>query len=287
MFPHVEAFFDQATNNITYVISDPDGTACAVIDSVLDFDPASGRTGTDAADKVIAYVRHGGLETQWILESHVHADHLTASAYLKEHLGGRTGIGEGVTQVQEFFKGVYNAGDELAIDGSQFDHLFGDGETFAVGGIPARVIATPGHTPACVVYHLGDAAFTGDTLFMPDAGTARCDFPGGCASQLYRSIQRILALPGETRLFINHDYGAGGNRAMAWETTVAEQKAYNIHVGNDTPEDDYVKMRIERDNTLAMPRLILPAIQVNIRAGHLPAAEDNGTIYLKLPLNAF
>ena len=287
MTPHVEAFFDQATNNITYVVSDPAGGACAVIDSVLDFDSASGRTGTAAADKVIAYVRHGGLETQWILETHVHADHLTASAYLKDRLGGRTGIGEGVTQVQEFFKGVYNSGDELATDGSQFDHLFGDGESFAVGGIPGRVIATPGHTPACVVYHLGDAAFTGDTLFMPDAGTARCDFPGGCASQLYRSIQRILALPGETRLFINHDYGAGGNRAMAWQTTVAEQKAYNIHVGNDTPEEDYVKMRIERDNILAMPRLILPAIQVNIRAGHLPPAEDNGMTYLKLPLNAF
>jgi glyoxylase-like metal-dependent hydrolase (beta-lactamase superfamily II) len=287
MSPDVKTFFDEATNNATHVVRDPASRSCAVIDTVLGFDPASGRTFTEPADVVVDHVRSENLTVEWILETHVHADHLTAAPYVKERLGGKVAIGAGVTTVQATFSRIYNAGPEFACDGSQFDHLFEDGEAFQIGGLEARVIHTPGHTPACVTYVMGDAAFTGDTFFMPDSGTARCDFPGGSAVELYRSLQKILSLPGDTRLFINHDYGAGGSRDYAWETTVAEQAEKNIHVGGGATEEAFVSMREQRDATLSMPRLILPAIQVNMRAGHLPAAEDNGTRYLKLPLNLF
>lgn len=282
----VRAFFDEATNNVTYVVGDPDGKACVVIDPVLDYDARSGRTGTASADGVIAWIEAHGLKPEWVLETHVHADHLTAAPYLKQKLGTKTAIGAGVTEVQDCFGKVFNAGPDFAVDGSQFDRLFADGDEFPIGGLTAKVIAAPGHTPACVVYHVGDAVFTGDTLFMPDAGTARCDFPGGSARRLYRSIQRILALPGETRVFINHDYGADGRRAIAWQTTVAEQRAGNIHVADGVSEAEFVERRAARDATLSMPRLILPAIQVNMRAGYLPQSEDNGVAYLKIPLNA-
>ena len=283
----VKTFFDRVTNNASHVVRDPDGSACAIIDSVLNFDLASGRTSTDSADAIISHIREEGLRTDWILETHVHADHLTAAPYLKDQLGGQVGIGAGVVAVQETFAAIYHTGGDFAPDGSQFDHLFGDGETFPIGGLSATVMHTPGHTPACVTYIIGDAAFTGDTFFMPDAGTSRCDFPGGSARQLYQSLQRILSLPEETRLFVNHDYGAEGARAVAWETSVADQKKNNIHVGGGTSEEDFVAMRETRDATLSMPKLILPAIQVNMRAGHLPDPEDNGTRYLKIPLNLF
>lgn len=283
--PGVQAFFDKATSNATYVVTDPDSRHCAIIDSVLDFDPASGRTGTTAADRVIEHVRAQGLKVDWVLETHVHADHLTAAPYLKEKLGGRMAIGEHVVDVQAYFGRVFNAGPDFAADGSQFDHLFRDGETFRIGGLEARVVHTPGHTPACMVYLIGDALFTGDTLFMPDSGTARCDFPGGSARQLYASIQKVLALPPETRVFVNHDYGADGKREVAWETTIAAQRAANIHVKNGTSETEYVAMREKRDATLSMPRLILPSIQVNMRGGRLPPPESNGVRYLKLPLD--
>jgi len=287
MNPDVRTFFDESTSNATHLVRDPAGTACAVIDTVLDFDMASGRTGTTAADEVIAYIEGEGLNLQWILESHVHADHLTAAPYFKEKLGGNIGIGENVRMVQEVFGAVYNAGADFAHDGSQFDHLFRDGEEFSIGGLSGRVMMTPGHTPACAVYIIGDAVFTGDTLFMPDSGTARCDFPKGSAEQLYDSIQKILSLPDETRVFINHDYGAGGKRDCAWETTVAEEKKSNIHVGGGKSREEFVKMRTERDATLSMPRLILPSIQVNMRAGQMPPAEDDGHSYMKLPINRF
>ena len=283
--PDVQAFFDQPTNNATYVVSDPASGRCAIVDSVLDFDPASGRTRTTAADRVIEHVRSHGLDVEWVLETHVHADHVTAAPYVKEKLGGRTAIGAHVAEVQAYFGRVFNAGPDFAADGSQFDHLIRDGETFRIGGIDARAIHTPGHTPACMVYLIGDALFTGDTLFMPDSGTARCDFPGGSARQLYRSIQKVLALPPETRVFVNHDYGADGKRPFAWETTIAAQRAGNIHVRNGISEDEYVAMREKRDATLSMPRLILPSIQVNMRAGQMPPAEDNGVRYLKIPLD--
>jgi len=287
MNPDVRTFFDESTSNATHLVRDPAGTACAVIDTVLDFDMASGRTGTTAADEVIAYIEGEGLNLQWILESHVHADHLTAAPYFKEKLGGNIGIGENVRMVQEVFGAVYNAGADFAHHGSQFDHLFRDGEEFSIGGLSGRVMMTPGHTPACAVYIIGDAVFTGDTLFMPDSGTARCDFPKGSAEQLYDSIQKILSLPDETRVFINHDYGAGGKRDCAWETTVAEEKKSNIHVGGGKSREEFVKMRTERDATLSMPRLILPSIQVNMRAGRMPPAEDDGHSYMKLPINRF
>lgn len=283
----VKTFFDEGTNNATHVIRDPDSLSCALVDTVLGFDPASAGIATEPADQVISYVEKEGLTVDWILETHVHADHLTAAPYIKERLGGKIGIGAGVRVVQETFAKIYNAEGDFACDGSQFDHLFDDDETFAVGTLEARVIHTPGHTPACVTYVFGDAAFTGDTFFMPDSGTARCDFPGGSATELYRSLQKILSLPAETRLFINHDYGAGGSRDFAWQTTVAEQEAKNIHVGGGTTEDAFVTMREERDATLSVPRLILPSIQVNMRAGRLPPPEGNGTQYLKIPLNLF
>ena len=283
--PKVQAFFDEATFTVTYVVSDPDSGRAAVIDPVLDFDPASGRTGTESADAVVAYARENDLEVDWVLETHIHADHLSGAPYIKEQLGGQTAIGARVTQVQDTFKDIYNL-DGLAIDGSQFDRLFDDGDTFDVGGIEARVIATPGHTPACITYVIGDAAFVGDTLFMPDFGTARTDFPGGSAVELYRSIQRILALPGDTRMFMCHDYKAPGRDVYSWETSVSAQRTDNIHIGDGVSEDEFVAMREGRDAQLGMPRLILPSIQVNVRAGRLPDPEDNGVRYLKLPLDA-
>jgi len=286
MNPVVETFFDSETNNATHLVRDPGSSACAVIDSVLDFDQRSGRTGTAAADRLIARIRAEALGVEWVLETHVHADHLTAAPYIKERLGGRIAIGARVVDVQRHFGEVFNAGALFARDGSQFDHLFADGETYRIGGLEGRVMYTPGHTPACAVHVIGDAVFTGDTLFMPDSGTARCDFPGGDARTLYRSIRRILELPPETRVFVNHDYGADGKRDPAWQTTIAEQRRSNIHVHDGIDEAAFVALREARDATLAVPRLILPSIQVNMRAGHLPEPEDNGVRYLKLPLDA-
>ena len=286
MKPGVTAFFDEATFTVSYVVQEPEGKHCAIIDSVLDFDPKSGRTSKDSADKVIAFVREHGLTVDWILETHAHADHLTAAPYLKSELGGQVGIGAHITDVQATFKKVFNANGAFATDGSQFDHLFVDGESFQIGAMTAEVIHTPGHTPACITYLIGDAAFVGDTLFMPDFGTARCDFPGGDAATLYGSIQKILSLPPETRLFMCHDYKAPGRDQYAWETTVAEERKSNIHVREGISEAEFVTMRSERDKTLAMPVLILPSVQVNMRAGDLPPPEDNGVRYLKLPVDA-
>ncbi|MCR9148764.1 MAG: MBL fold metallo-hydrolase [Rhodobacteraceae bacterium] len=283
--PVVKAFFDEATFTITYVVKDPDSNAAAIIDSVLDFDYASGRTDTRSADEVIAHVRAEGLDIRWVLETHVHADHLSAAPYLQQRVGGKIGIGEKITVVQNTFGKVFNEGTEFQRDGSQFDRLFVEGDTFEIGGLKGRVLHTPGHTPACLTYVIEDAAFVGDTLFMPDFGTARCDFPGGSAEALYRSIQKILALPDETRVFVGHDYKAPGRDTYAWETTVGEQKALNVHVGAGKPMEDFVRMRTERDATLAMPRLIIPSLQVNMRAGQMPPAEDNGKTYLKVPVN--
>ncbi len=283
--PDVHAFHDEATFTITYVVANPATGRAVVIDPVLDFDPASGRTSTTSADRVVACVVENGLRIDWILETHVHADHLSGAPYLKEKVGGRTAIGADVKTVQDTFKGVFNLKD-LATNGSQFDRLFADGDTFAVGDIEGRVIATPGHTPACVTYVIGDAAFVGDTLFMPDFGSARTDFPGGSATQLYDSIREILALPGDTRLFMCHDYKAPGRDAFAWETSVAEQRAGNIHISDKVSKDEFVAMREGRDSQLGMPKLILPSLQVNLRAGQLPDPEDNDIRYLKIPLDA-
>ena len=283
--PDVHAFHDEATFTITYVVSDPATGSAAIVDPVLDYDPASGRTSTASADEVIAFVNARELDVLWILETHVHADHLTGAPYLQEKLGGKTAIGDNVSTVQETFKGIFNLKD-LSTDGSQFDHRFIDGDSFTIGEIEARVIATPGHTPACITYVIGDAAFVGDTLFMPDFGTARTDFPGGSAPQLYASIQKILALPDETRLFMCHDYKAPGREEFAWETSVAEQRARNIHINDGISQDDFVRMREERDSQLGMPKLILPSLQVNLRAGDLPEPEDNDIRYLKIPLDA-
>jgi len=283
--PNVSAFFDEATFTVTYVVSDPATGHAAVVDPVLDFDPASGRTSTTSADEVVAFVQDNKLSVDWILETHIHADHLSGAPYISETLGGRAAIGKNVTAVQETFKGVFNLKD-LATDGSQFEHLFADAETFSVGDIEASVIATPGHTPACVTYVIGDAAFVGDTLFMPDFGSARTDFPGGSAPQLYESIQKILALPDDTRLFMCHDYKAPGRDVFAWETSVAEQRANNIHINDKVSRDEFVAMRQGRDSQLGMPKLILPSLQVNLRAGQLPEPEDNNIRYLKLPLDA-
>ena len=284
MTPHVTAFFDEPTNTASYVVRDPGGRACAIIDSVLDFDYAAGRTGTAAADAIIAHVEAEGLTAEWILETHVHADHLSAAPYLQERLGGRIGIGAGIAEVQEVFGKVFNAGTAFERDGSQFDRLFNEQDRLGIGALSGFVLHTPGHTPACLTYVIGDAAFVGDTLFMPDYGTARCDFPGGSARQLWHSIQKILSLPDETRIFTCHDYKAPGRDSYAWESTVGEQKARNKHIA-DATEDAFVEMRETRDATLSMPRLIVPSIQVNIRAGQMPEAEDNGTVYLKVPVN--
>jgi glyoxylase-like metal-dependent hydrolase (beta-lactamase superfamily II) len=285
MHPAVHAFFDEATNTLTYLVREPEGRACAVIDSVLDFDYASGRTDTRSADAVIAFIRDQGLDLQWILETHVHADHLSAAPYIQERLGGHIGIGEQITTVQETFGKVFNEGTRFRRDGSQFDRLFREGDSLMIGQLRGDVMHTPGHTPACLTYVFGDAAFVGDTLFMPDFGTARCDFPGGSAETMFESVQRILALPEETRIFVGHDYKAPGRDAYAWETTVGEQKARNVHIGAGRTKEDFVALRTTRDATLAMPRLIIPSLQVNMRAGHMPEPEDNGTSYLKVPIN--
>ncbi len=285
MSPHVTAFFDDATNTISYIVSDPEGRSAAIVDSVLDFDYASGRTDTRSADSIIAHVQREGLVVEWILETHVHADHLSAAPYLQERLGGKIGIGEKITVVQDTFGKVFNEGTEFQRDGSQFDRLFRDGDSFHIGQMRADVMHTPGHTPACLTYVIGDAAFVGDTLFMPDFGTARCDFPGGSAEAMYDSVQRILSLPDETRIFVCHDYKAPGRDVFAWETTVGEQKAMNVHVGSGKSRDAFVAMRTARDATLGMPKLIVPSLQVNMRAGHMPPAEDDGTVFLKVPVN--
>ena len=283
--PVVKAFFDEATFTVTYVVSDPATSCAAIIDPVLDYDAASGRTSTTSADAVAAYVQENKLGVDWILETHVHADHLSGAPYLKEKLGGQTAIGKHVMAVQETFKAVFNLAD-LVTDGSQFDQLFSDGDTFPVGEIEGRVIATPGHTPACITYVIGDSAYVGDTLFMQDFGTARTDFPGGSAAELYASIQKILSLPDDTRLFMCHDYKAPGRDTFAWETTVAKQRDANIHINKNVSEQEFIAMREGRDKELGMPKLLLPAIQVNVRAGQLPETEDNNIRYLKIPLDA-
>lgn len=285
--PKVVPFFEEDTNTFSYVVQDPDSKACAIVDSVLDFDMASGGVSYESADAIIAYVQDRQLEVQWILETHVHADHLTAAPYLQEKLGGKIAIGEHVKTVQETFAGIYNTGAEFRRDGSQFDHLFKDGEQYQIGNLSAYVLHTPGHTPACTTHVIGDAAFVGDTLFMPDAGTARADFPGGDAGQLYQSIKKILSLPPDTRIFMCHDYGADDRKEVEYQTSVKDELAQNIHVNDKVSEADFVKMRTARDKTLAVPHLILPSLQVNMRAGHLPPAESNGVSYLKLPINAF
>lgn len=281
----VEAFFDPATYTYSYVVTDPGSKRCAIIDSVLDYDPASGRTSYNSANRLIQYVRDHQLQVDWLLETHVHADHLSAAPYLKRELGGQLAIGENIRIVQHTFGKLFNAGTEFATDGRQFDRLFKDGDSFMVGNIEARAIHTPGHTPACMTYLIGDAGFVGDTLFMPDYGTARCDFPGGDAHTLFQSIRKLFALPGETRLFMCHDYKAPGRDDYRFETTVAEQRAHNVHVHEGIDESDFVAMRSARDATLGMPTLILPSVQVNMRGGQLPPAEDNGTRYLKIPLD--
>jgi len=280
----IRAHFDPDTSTLSYLLADPEGPACAVIDPVLDFDPASGRTATRSADALIAWIEAEGRRLEWILETHAHADHLSAAPYLKRRLGGRIGIGARITEVQSVFREVFNLEPGFPSDGSQFDLLFDDGARIALGGLTLEVLHTPGHTPACVSYRVGDAVFVGDTLFMPDGGTARCDFPGGDAATLYRSIRRLLELPLETRVFVCHDYQPGGREA-AWEASVAEQRAANIHVRDGIGEADFVAMRQARDATLAMPRLLLPSVQVNIRAGSLPPPDDNGVRYLKLPID--
>ncbi|MDX5932632.1 MBL fold metallo-hydrolase [Acidiphilium acidophilum] len=283
--PEIQGFFDEPTNTVSYVVRDPASTTCAVIDSVLDFDAASGRTSTDFADRIIAFVKANGLTVEWVLETHVHADHLSAAPYIQQALGGKIGIGANITIVQNIFGKIFNAGTEFERDGSQFDRLFSDGDRFTIGSLQGHVMHTPGHTPACMTWMIGDAAFVGDTLFMPDYGTARCDFPGGDARTLYRSIQKIFALPPETRLFMCHDYRPVGRDVTMWESSVAAEKSGNVHVHDGITEDAFVAMREARDATLGMPRLILPSIQVNMRAGDMPPAEDNGTTYLKIPIN--
>jgi glyoxylase-like metal-dependent hydrolase (beta-lactamase superfamily II) len=285
--PDVTALFDPATSTVTYIVTDPASSAAAIVDPVLDFDPASARTGTGSAQKLVTLVRERGITMEWLLETHVHADHLSAAPWLRSQLGGRIGIGSTIREVQQRFGTLFNAEPIFARDGSQFDHLFADGEEFSVGTLKGRVMHTPGHTPADGVYLIGDAAFIGDTLFMPDYGTARADFPGGDARQLYRSIRRILDLPPQTRLFTCHDYLAPGRTTHAWESTVAAQRAANIHVHDGVSEDEFVAMRTARDKTLAMPKLLIPAVQVNMRAGQMPPPEEDGVSYLKMPVNRF
>jgi len=283
--PEVTGFFDEETFTISYVVADPATKVCAIVDSVLDFDAASGRTSRSSADKIIGHIRKNGLKLDWILETHVHADHLSAAPYLQMELGGRTGIGFNITIIQDTFGKVFNLDGEFRRDGSQFDHLFGDGEIFKIGSLEAKALHTPGHTPACMTYVVGEAALIGDTLFMPDYGTARCDFPGGNAQDMYRSIQRIFALPPQTRLFLCHDYKAPGRDEYKWEATVAEQRTKNLHVHQGVSEAEFAAMRQKRDATLTMPKLIVPSVQVNMRAGQLPPPEPNGTRYLKLPID--
>ncbi|WP_206955469.1 MBL fold metallo-hydrolase [Trinickia acidisoli] len=285
MHPNVEPFFDTATSTFTYVVHAGDGTPAAVIDSVLDYDPKSGRTSTASSERVVAFVREHRLQVQWLLETHAHADHLSAAQYLKQQLGGKIGIGEQIRAVQHKFKGVFNLGADVSEDGTQFDHLFKDDETFEIGALAARALHVPGHTPADIAYQIGDAVFVGDTLFMPDVGSARCDFPGGDAHTLYRSVRKLLSLPPRTRLFMCHDYPPA-SRVASCETTVDDERRANVHLHEGVSEDEFVEMRVARDRTLSMPVLILPAVQVNIRAGDMPPAESNGVRYLKIPLNA-
>ncbi len=283
--PEIHTFFDVATYTASHVVVDPATKRCAIIDSVLDFDAASGRTAEDSADQLIDFIRGQALHVDWVLETHVHADHLSAAPLLRHRLGGRLAIGAQITTVQDVFGKVFNAGIDFARDGSQFDRLFGDGETFKVGNLQALALHVPGHTPACMAYVIGDAVFVGDTLFMPDYGSARCDFPGGDAATLYRSIRRLMGLPSATRMFLCHDYKAPGRDRYVWETTIGAQRAGNIHVHDGVSEQDFVALREKRDATLSMPRLILPSVQVNMRAGELPEPEGNGVRYLKIPLN--
>jgi len=282
--PEVTPFFDALTNTVSYVVKDPASNACAVIDAVMDIDYAAGRITYKSADKIIAFIEQHGLELRWLIETHVHADHLSGAPYIQGKLGGKIGIGERIDVVQQTFGKVFNEGTEFRRDGSQFDRLFKDGDIYQIGTIKATAIHTPGHTPACMTHVIGDAVFVGDTLFMPDGGTARADFPGGDARTLYRSIRRILSLPAETRLFMCHDYGPNG-RDIRWETTVAEQRAHNIHARDGITEDEFVATRQARDRTLDMPRLIIPSLQVNMKAGQLPAPDASGTRFLKVPLN--
>jgi len=281
--PDVKAFFDHDSNTVSYVVTDPATKKAAIIDSVLDFDYASGTISYDHADMIIDYVTTQNLDVEWLIETHVHADHLSAAPYIQQKLGGKIGISDRISEVQTVFGKMFNAGTEFERDGSQFDQLFADGDRYKIGQLDGVAIATPGHTPACMVHFIGDAVFVGDTFFMPDGGTARADFPGGDARALYQSIQKILALPDETRMFVCHDYAPNG-REFLWETTVGAQRANNIHVGHNASEDSFVEMREKRDATLAMPRLIMPSIQVNMRAGHMPDAEENGATYLKVPI---
>ena len=285
MGPNITAFFDEATNTISYIVCDPNGSACAVIDSVLDFDFASGRTDTRSADKLINFIKENKLDVQWLLESHVHADHLSAAPYIQMEVGGKIGIGSHITDVQETFGKIFNEGTEFQRDGSQFDKLFVEGDTFHIGQLRGDVLHTPGHTPACMTYVIGDAAFVGDTLFMPDFGTARCDFPGGSSENLFSSIQKILTLPDATRIFVGHDYKAPGREHYAWETTVGEQKKKNIHIKSGQSKEDFVKLRDERDAKLAMPKLIVPSLQINMRAGNMPEPDEQGDVFLKVPIN--
>ena len=283
MAPDIQAFFDEPTNTVSYLVADPESRKAAVIDPVLDYDHKSGKASTKSADAILNAASERGLSIVWVLETHAHADHLSGAPYIKLKTGAPVAIGERIREVQKIFRPVFNA-EDVSGDGSEFDHLFKDGEVFEIGGLKGEVIATPGHTPACISYRIGDAVFVGDTLFMPDYGTARADFPGGDARQLYRSIHKLLSLPEETRLFMCHDYKAPGRDDYAWETTVGEEKARNIHVGGGKSEDDYVAMREARDATLAAPNLLMPSIQVNMRAGKLPPAEANGVTYLKVPV---
>ncbi len=282
--PDIKAFFDDDSNTISYVVSDPATKKAAIVDSVMDFDYSAGRTSFESADAIIAYIKENGMTVDWLIETHAHADHLSAAPYLQRELGGKIGIGKEIITVQNVFGKIFNEGTEFQRDGSQFDRLFEDGDTYEIGNLTAFVMHTPGHTPADMVHIVGNAAFVGDTLFMPDGGTARADFPGGDAGILYDSIQQLLALPDDMRLFMCHDYGPNG-RDIRWETTVGEEKEHNIHVGKNADRDTFIRMRSERDATLGMPRLILPSIQVNTRAGQLPEQEENGTSYLKVPLN--
>ncbi|MBU0747956.1 MAG: MBL fold metallo-hydrolase [Gammaproteobacteria bacterium] len=285
MKPQIQAFFDDATWTVSYVVFDQPGGHCALVDSVLDYDPKSGRTSTRSAERLVEFVQSRNLTVQWILETHAHADHLSAAHYLRKKLGGKIAIGAAITEVQDVFKGVFNLEPEFRPDGSQFDHLLHDDEEFRIGALTAKALAVPGHTPACMAYQVEDAVFVGDTLFMPDVGTARCDFPGGNAHTLYQSVRKLLSLPAATRLFMCHDYPPSG-RDATWQSTVADQRAHNIHVHDGVTEDAFVELRTRRDATLEMPVLILPSVQINIRAGELPPAEANGVTYLKIPVNA-
>ncbi|GEQ77485.1 hypothetical protein CTTA_4490 [Comamonas testosteroni] len=283
--PRIDSFFDEATFTVSHVVHDPASSACALIDTVLDFDAASGRTSDSCATQLVTHVHAKDLQVQWLLETHAHADHLSAAPLLQERVGGRVAVGQHITTIQEMFGKIFNAGTEFARDGKQFDHLFQDGERFQIGNLQGIALHVPGHTPACIAYVIGDAVFTGDTLFMPDYGTARCDFPGGDAATLYRSIRRLFELPDETRVFLCHDYKAPGRDAYVWETTIGVQRTANVHMHEGVNEHDFVAMRQARDAKLTMPKLMVPAVQINMRAGQMPAPESNGVRYLKLPLN--